>query len=359
MDRVQRGRLEHALKAGHAYPVHPDGLRLAGVDPIDQNSHWEYRCRDAKTLLEILDVQCSVHQLPANGELRTFYYRGHRDASWPLLPSVFRSANGRDGSNNNFDAHYHGGDQTYEINQYCNFLEAVNSQGMFIEEEAFELLRHHRQGSHDTESWVFRDLNSKIVPTTFPSSGQLRTLALAQHYGIPTRLLDWTKNPYVALFMATEAIDSVEEMKREINFGIWMIPKVLFDVTSAFKYFFVIDVSKFQNANISAQHGCFSLHIPPLEDVLADRHTFPVSRSNSSFMHLDEYLCDSNGDALHEEFLNRITGKPMLLTLKSNEVGLIRQKLDQLQMNWTTLMPNLDGAAKEALRRQRMDRIIG
>jgi hypothetical protein len=46
----------------------------------------------------------------------------------------------------------------------------------------------------------------------------LEWLALLQHYGAPTRLLDWTKSPYVALFFA---LDQPRELDK--NCALWAI----------------------------------------------------------------------------------------------------------------------------------------
>ncbi len=87
----------------------------------------------------------------------TWIFRGHSDSSFTLVPSVGRTAH------------------------------ASKSRAKY-EESLFDIFRREARG------------HLPAIP-----KDEWEWLSLAQHHGLPTRLLDWTINPLVALYFAVSA----------------------------------------------------------------------------------------------------------------------------------------------------------
>jgi len=116
------------------------------------------------------------------------------------------------------------------------------------------------------EGRMFRRFVERAIPyLDFMPRNDWEWLATAQHYGLPTRLLDWTRNPLVALYFAVEHKTHKDSAVYVLK-GYQVLSTEMHE--NPFEY---SKVGKFVphriNPRISAQIGVFTIH-PELEEPL-------------------------------------------------------------------------------------------
>jgi hypothetical protein len=183
---------------------------------------------------------------------------------------------------------------------------------------------------------IYKSRSTDDLSTYWPHQALHEFLAIAQHHGIPTRLLDWTLDPMVAAyFAACECERSSEQI------AVWLVDRSAqwsFDSTSAGRDpLEPITVPYDVNQNARAQHGVFTLY---LEQAWTSD---PPDRTP-----YDQFL------SLHAA--EDPEGGVRKLTLPGSEVPKLLRLLDRRRVNGSLMFPGYYGAVRAARERAYWDR---
>ena len=301
-----------------------------------------------------------MNAISANGphfqrdDPHAWIFRGHSDDSYQLVPSALRE--------NNNKLWTLAGDELQTNKQQINaeraclfeFFHRTDKSGLPIPEDSQQLRTHVERLVLERYSDNEALRSGKKM---WPPDELLSLLGLAQHYGFPTRLLDWTHHSgKAAHFAAVDAAEKSDSLVCDgktadgLNLAVWAISPdglrahlQLEKVAGRDVELLTVSAPRAGNPNLHAQEGLFTLYRPERQ-----YRSEPVDRRPLN-------------EVLHAVETTRKIGtskQPLLyrFTLPIAESARLLYMLAKEGIDGATLFPSYDGVVKAVFERRFWDR---
>ncbi|TDG34823.1 FRG domain-containing protein [Pedobacter changchengzhani] len=203
----------------------------------------------------------------------------------------------------------------------------------------------------------FKQRSVPFLKNSLDKKNDWEVLFFMQHYGIPTRLLDWTENPFVSMYFAlTSAPYQIISKKRVYSDDccIWVLDPVMWNQESLKDFSYNQGILSVENhlvdsyrprtpfANIREKPiAIFGTHNSPR--IVAQRGVFVVFGKNLSA--LDETY---RNDSFPQECLTKII-------FPKKKIESLLHSLTSIGITDSVIYPDLEGFSKELKRFYKFD----
>lgn len=275
----------------------------------------EYRASTAEEFWDYLSPQrylFGLHSRPI--------FRGQKCDTWQLESSILRNESHPIYSSIHKSLPDLSEDRIFaEIAALNTFARYCHSSGLRIPGDSADFRKKYLDPTTVMDQFIF---HRRI----WPSEEYFQIMALAQHYRLPTRLLDWSWRSHVAAyFAASGALTDKDEDIKNRRLVVWAFDQE--NMRLSLRNVEVILVPGSNNANIAAQSGLFTLL----------RQEYKRGKPFEGSHCLDDYVVSCGSHAL------------VKITVHASEAPKIIDLCEKYGVTAATLYPDFYGAAKATL----------